>query len=212
MVTGPIAPAADPQGAGVIEAAQKALPDEPWDLGTWGRWTDAVKGCDRRQGPCAVSSAAPCADRPRAGAGAEDAAALHRARRARRSASPARPPDNLPSGRDRVAGRPYGSGRWARALAPAARWICRLQPSSRPGRNRAARIRSSAPPSGSACPWRRAAVHCLRALVGHDDVALLDGAAVSVPFSASAQVSPCLLQEQAASNSWRNLNAFGNSV
>jgi glutamyl-tRNA synthetase len=50
VVTGPIAPAADPQGAGVIAAAQKALPDEPWDLGTWGRWTDAVKAATGAKG------------------------------------------------------------------------------------------------------------------------------------------------------------------
>jgi glutamyl-tRNA synthetase len=50
VVTGPIAPAADPQGAGVIAAAQKALPDEPWDLATWGRWTDAVKAATGAKG------------------------------------------------------------------------------------------------------------------------------------------------------------------
>ena len=56
-------------------------------------------------------------------------------------------------------------------------------------------------------------LHLLGALFGDDDVALLLGWALSsTDFSASDQVWPAALQEQAGLNSARNLNAVGSAV
>lgn len=38
------------EDAGFLAQAAALLPDEPWDLGTWGAWTNAVKGATGRKG------------------------------------------------------------------------------------------------------------------------------------------------------------------
>lgn len=38
------------EDAGFLDQAAALLPDEPWDLGTWGAWTNAVKGATGRKG------------------------------------------------------------------------------------------------------------------------------------------------------------------
>ncbi len=38
------------EDAGFLQAAAGLLPAEPWDLGTWGAWTGAVKGATGRKG------------------------------------------------------------------------------------------------------------------------------------------------------------------
>jgi len=48
VVSGPVAPLA-PDSA-FTEAALQALPPEPWDEGTWKRWTEAVKAATGRKG------------------------------------------------------------------------------------------------------------------------------------------------------------------
>lgn len=50
IVAGPVEPVIDEADREFIEQAGQALPDEPWDGETWGRWTDGLKGLTGRKG------------------------------------------------------------------------------------------------------------------------------------------------------------------
>ncbi len=45
-----IAPVIEPADRDLIEAAAATLPEEPWDQGTWAKWSDAVKNATGRKG------------------------------------------------------------------------------------------------------------------------------------------------------------------
>ena len=109
----------------------------------------------------------------------------------------------------RAADRPCGSRAWAR------RWPALARP------RRAARAPRRRSPSDRACPSRGRIGRPLASrgafiAFARSSVTTMSPCSMversSRPFSASAQVSPCLLQEQAALNSCRNLKAFGNSL
>lgn len=50
LVEGPVEPAVSSEDRPFISAAADMLPLEPWDAGTWSRWTDALKAATGRSG------------------------------------------------------------------------------------------------------------------------------------------------------------------
>ena len=50
VVTGPIEPVVAPDDLEFLASAASALPPEPWDQGTWRRWTDELKAATDRKG------------------------------------------------------------------------------------------------------------------------------------------------------------------
>jgi glutamyl-tRNA synthetase len=50
VVQGTVVPPPQPEDAGFLHAALAALPEEPWDEGTWPAWTGALKAATGRKG------------------------------------------------------------------------------------------------------------------------------------------------------------------
>ncbi len=50
LVTGPVEPVVAPEDQDFIALAKALLPPEPWDEGSWGQWTEALKTSTGRKG------------------------------------------------------------------------------------------------------------------------------------------------------------------
>src|SRR5690606_36931669 len=50
LVTGPVTPVVADEDREFLALAKSLLPPEPWDLTTWGLWTDALKAATGRKG------------------------------------------------------------------------------------------------------------------------------------------------------------------